>query len=150
SPGSQSFVLWRNRQFAEKHRSYSGDVFADLRKLADECKGADARLAELFTPPDSNAATEKRLSRSLERFGSVFPDAFAVTDRGPYFDEKQAGKGRPLTAGFHLMQGYFRDDGPLCELILDDRAKREIDALWFELDFITLAPIRQYKDFIFF
>ena len=48
------------------------------------------------------------------------------------------------------MQGYFRDDGPLCELILDDSEQRELDALWHELDFVTLAPMRQYKDFIFF
>jgi Protein of unknown function (DUF1592)/Protein of unknown function (DUF1588)/Protein of unknown function (DUF1587)/Protein of unknown function (DUF1585)/Protein of unknown function (DUF1595)/Planctomycete cytochrome C len=86
----------------------------------------------------------------FERFCSVFPDAFFVSDRGPYFDPKAAGQGRPLTAGFHLMQGYDRDDAPLCELILDDIARRELDRLWLELNFITLAPIRQYKDFIFF
>jgi len=58
--------------------------------------------------------------------------------------------GRPLTAGFHLMQGYFRDDQPLCELILDEGQRRQIDALWDELNVITLAPVRQYRDFIFF
>src|SRR5205823_9533988 len=63
---------------------------------------------------------------------------------------KEAGKGRLLTAGFHLMQGYFRDDGPLCELILDEPRRRELDALWRELDFVTAVPMRQYKDFIFF
>ena len=73
-----------------------------------------------------------------------------MTDRGPYFNPNDAGKGRPLTAGFHLMQGYFRDDDPLCELILDDQQRHELDALWDELNFIALAPIRQYKDFIFF
>jgi hypothetical protein len=55
-----------------------------------------------------------------------------------------------LSAGFHLMHGYFRDDGPLCEWILDERQRRELDALWDELDFATLSPLRQYKDFIFF
>ena len=89
-------------------------------------------------------------TRDLEVFCRVFPDAFFVDDRGPYFDAKEAGKGRPLTAGFHLMQGYFRDDGPLCELVLDEAEKRELDALWWELYFITGVPIRQYKDFIFF
>src|SRR5207244_8577900 len=48
------------------------------------------------------------------------------------------------------MQGYFRDDGPLGELILTEQERRELDALWHELDFVTLAPVRQYKDFIFF
>jgi hypothetical protein len=76
--------------------------------------------------------------------------AFVVSDRGPYFDPNEAGKGRPLTAGFHLMQGYFRDDTPLCELVLGEKERRELDALWFELNFVTLVPMRQYKDFIFF
>jgi hypothetical protein len=89
-------------------------------------------------------------ARELVEFCRVFPDAFAVEDRGPYFDPKASGKGRPLTAGFHLMQGYFRDDGPLCELVLDDADRRELEALWWELNFVTLVPISQYKDFIFF
>jgi mono/diheme cytochrome c family protein len=89
-------------------------------------------------------------TRDLTEFCRVFPDAFVVEDRGPYFDPRASGKGRPLTAGFHLMQGYFRDDEPLYELVLDDEARRELDALWQDLDFVTLVPIRQYKDFIFF
>ena len=80
----------------------------------------------------------------------MFPDAFAVTERAPYYDAGSNPKGRLLSAGFHLMHGYFRDDGPLCELILTAEQKRELDALWFELDFVTLAPVRQFKDFIFF
>ena len=36
------------------------------------------------------------------------------------------------------------------ELVLDDTARRELDTLWDELNFVTLAPLRQYKDFIFF
>src|SRR5262249_16837836 len=51
---------------------------------------------------------------------------------------------------FHLMQGYYRDDRPLYELVLDDAARRELDGLWEELHFVTLDAIRQYKDFIFF
>ncbi len=148
SKGSQPFVLWSNRQLARYHRAYSGNVGSDLRKLADQLQGLDAELAKLVAPKD--AAAEPRLRKALERFCAVFPDAFVIADRGPYFDPKAAGKGRPLTAGFHLMQGYFRDDEPLCELILDERPRHELDALWDELDFITLAPMRQYKDFIFF
>lgn len=149
SGGSQTFVLWNNQQLARQHRSYSGEVFPDLRKLADQVKDADAGLAPLFPLKEAPEA-EPRLRQALERFCAVFPGAFVVSDRGPYFDPNAAGKGRPLTAGFHLMQGYFRDDGPLCDLILDEGQRRELDALWDELDFITLAPMRQYKDFIFF
>ena len=69
---------------------------------------------------------------ALERFCSVFPDAFFVADRGPYFDPKAAGQGRPLTAGFHLMQGYFRDDTPLAEMVLKpgSRATATASAAW--------------------
>jgi hypothetical protein len=84
------------------------------------------------------------------RFCRVFPDTFVVTERAPYYDPGSSPKGRLLSAGFHLMQGYYRDDGPLCELVLGEPERRELDALWRELDFVTLAPVRQYKDFIFF
>lgn len=150
SPGSQPLVLWHNRQLANRHRVYSGKAFADLDKLASQLKGADAALADGLEVQPRDAANNRRLTQALERFCAAFPDAFAVADRGPYFDPKGAGKGRPLTAGFHLMQGYFRDDAPLCDLILDAAQRRELDALWFELNFVTDAPRRQYKDFIFF
>ena len=89
-------------------------------------------------------------ARDLDAFCRVFPDEFFVSDRAPYFDAKGRRSGRLLTAGFHLMQGYFRDDEPLAALILDEAGRRELDTLWQELDFVTLAPMRQYKDFIFF
>ena len=69
-------------------------------------------------------------TKALERFCSVFPAAFVVADRGPYFAPNQADKGRPLTAGFHLMQGYFRDDQPLFDLVLDEASGAELDGLW--------------------
>lgn len=150
SDGSQPFVMWRNRQLASRHRSYSGEALSDFRGLAGECKEMDARLAKRFTVKETDAATERRLRKALEHFCAVFPDAFFVSDRGPYFDPKAAGQGRPLTAGFHLMQGYFRDDQPLCEMVLDTQERRELDGLWHELNFITRVPMRQYKDFIFF
>ena len=88
--------------------------------------------------------------RDVKVFCRVFPDAFFVSDRPPYFDLKGGAQGRPLSAGFHLMQGYFRDDTPLCELVLDDAQRNELDSLWRELDFVTGVPMRQYRDFIFF
>jgi hypothetical protein len=150
SPGSQPLVLWSNRQQALRHRKYSGEVVADLKKLREQLKEAESGLGKLFVMPESDTENERRMRTSLERFCTVFPDAFFVSDRGPYFSPNDAGKGRPLTAGFHLMQGYFRDDDPLRELILDDRERHELDRLWDELNFVSLAPQRQYKDFIFF
>jgi hypothetical protein len=91
--------------------------------------------------PDADATAQ---------FCHVFPDAFVVTERAPYYDAGSSPKGRLLSAGFHLMQGYYRDDGPLYELVLDEAGRCEIDTLWEELHFVTLDPMRQYKDFIFF
>ena len=99
--------------------------------------------AQRMTSPDGEQ------DAGMSAFCRVFPDVFFVSERPPYFDAKR-GKGRLLTAGFHLMQGYYRDDAPLYELVLDDAGRRAIDGLWEELNFVTSAPMRQYKDFIFF
>ncbi len=149
SNGSQPFLLWRNRYLAARHRTYASDVATDVKKLAEQVKD-NAAIAKRLAVDEWDANTEKQLRASLERFCSVFPDTFVVTERAPYYDPGSSPKGRLLSAGFHLMHGHFRDDQPLCELILTDAERRELDALWFELDFITLAPMRQYKDFIFF
>jgi hypothetical protein len=95
------------------------------------------------SPLDDDKADEKEFCR-------VFPDAFAIPERAPYFDSKGNLTGRLLTAGFHLMQGYFRDDQPLYDLVLDIKEQAELDRLWSELNFVTSAPMRQYHDFIFF
>ena len=48
------------------------------------------------------------------------------------------------------MTGYFRDDAPLSELMLDEPGRRELDDLWEEFDFITGAPMRQHASFLWF
>jgi hypothetical protein len=48
------------------------------------------------------------------------------------------------------MMGYFRDDGPLYELMLDSDQQQQLDTLWQELDYITSAPMRQYSGFLWF
>jgi mono/diheme cytochrome c family protein len=123
SPGSQPLVLWKNRELAAQRMKYV---------------------------PGKDDSPDETLRRSMERFCQVFPDAFYIADRPPYFEPNSPPSGRLLTAGFHLMQGYFRDDGPLYELILDDVGRKELDSLWQELNFVTGTPQRQYKDFIFF
>jgi hypothetical protein len=88
---------------------------------------------------------------ALRRFCAIFPDAFYVPERGLIFlKEDKESKGRLLSAGFHLMTGYFRDDAPLSALLLDEEQRRELDRLWDAFHFVTLDPIRQYKDYIFF
>ena len=48
------------------------------------------------------------------------------------------------------MTGYFRDDGPLYELMLDEAGQKELDRLWREFDFITGAPMRQYSSYLWY
>jgi hypothetical protein len=45
--------------------------------------------------------------------------------------------------------GFFRDDTPLMELILDEKGKREIDRLWDEFDFIADFTARTWTQYFF-
>ena len=102
--GTQSFVLWKNKQYAAHRRR------ADFGFLDDAVEPADAVQRE-------------RLMAACEEFCSLFPDAFYISERGRDYigtPKDQQEKGRLLSAGFHSMMGYFRDDAPLQELILDE------------------------------
>ncbi len=120
------------------HFSGGGARILCVQPPAPGQSGADLDDPRVVFRPGNPAIA--RFEAACTVFCRAFPDAFAVSERGPYFDPEGGFKGRLLTAGFHLMQGFFRDDGPLCELVLDAAGKREIDLLWRELDFVTLAP----------
>jgi hypothetical protein len=110
-----------------------------------------AALDPALAVPSGEA--RKRYQTAFERFCTLFPDAFYVSERGRmHLDrpKERQDKGRFLSAGFHNMFGYFRDDLPLYQMILDEQGQRELDGLWRELDFITNAPKRQLADFIFY
>ena len=144
--GAQPFVLWKNDQYAAYRRSFYRPA---LKSAGDaDAKGADP---DLILPVDEKE--QARYLASLEKFCSVFPDAFYVSERGRDYVGKpkdQQEKGRLLSAGFHSMMGYYRDDAPLCDLVLNDAQRGEIDRLWQELDFVASAPMRQYQGFLWF
>lgn len=100
---------------------------------------------ELFVPAGQRA----RYEASFARFSSVFPDAFYIRERGRYYPDDSEDKGRLLSAGFHNVMGYFRDDTPLMELILDDQQRKELDTLWLEFDTIADFTTRTYVQFFF-
>jgi hypothetical protein len=139
--GSQPFVLWKNNQYASYRRYYDNKALLTAAS-SEPC------LQQPQTPE-----AMKSFEVGLARFCSVFPDAFYVSERGRDYEgkprEKQE-KGRLLSAGFHSMMGYYRDDAPLCDLILSETQRSELDALWQELDFVTRAPMRQYSGFVWF
>lgn len=132
NPGSQPLVLWKNRQLVANRQRYSGGYDAEDHESGDG--DLDAALAE---------------------FCRVFPDTFFVSERARMYldaaEEAKAGRsGRLLSAGFHSQVGYFRDDGPLYDLVLSDQQRKKLDQLWLEFDFVTSAPMRQYSGFIWF
>ena len=90
-----------------------------------------------------------RYEAAFTRFSSVFPDVFYIRERGRFFPDDSQDKGRLLSAGYHNVMGYFRDDTPLIELILDDKGKKELDALWDEFDFIADFTARTWVQYYF-
>jgi hypothetical protein len=145
--GSQTFVLWKNRQYVAYRRSYDRSALVAEEEITGEQAPPHP---DLIIPAN---ADRERYEAAVAQFCSLFPDAFYVSERGRDYlgksrDEQE--KGRLLSAGFHSMMGYFRDDAPLYELILSEDEQRELDRLWQELDFITSAPMRQYAGFLWF
>jgi hypothetical protein len=122
---NQAIVLWKDRELAALRRR--------------------GQLPE----SDGSVASEE-LRDAIVRFCEIFPDAFVVSERGRMFlPPEKRNKGRLLSAGFHMMLGYFRDDAPLYDLLLDEAEQEELDALWDDLEFIPQTPVRQFADFIY-
>jgi hypothetical protein len=147
--GSQPMVLWKNRQYAANRMRYAGPVF-DFQP--DEFALGSTVAAQALASPSEEKA-RKTYEAEFQRFCAIFPDTFYVSERARvYLDpekEKKLG-GRLLSAGFHSMTGYFRDDGPLYHLILDEPGQRELDSLWRDFNFMSSVPIRMHTSFIWF
>lgn len=108
-------------------------------------------VAELVVPDDP--AGRARYEAAFSRFAEVFPDAFYITERARVYldaEKEQENAGRLLSAGLHSMTGYFRDDRPLYDLILDEAAQRELDRLWEEFDLVSSVPQRMHTSFVWF
>jgi len=150
APGSQPLVLWKDRQLAANRKRYNPRALQIENDSRTQTNLTPTVIDRALTVPVDKSARAP-YEASLDRFCQIFPDAFYVSERVLIFlKEDKESRGRLLSAGFHLMTGYFRDDAPLSKLILDEQAKHELDGLWEEFHFITLDSVRQYKDFIFF
>ena len=123
----------------------------------DRAIAANRRRGKL--PKSDGIKETEQLRSAIARFCSIFPDAFYIPERGRMFekagldkalDPKKRSTGRLLSAGFHLMFGYFRDDQPLYDLILNQEEQKQLDQMWQELLFATEAPKRQFSDYIYF
>jgi hypothetical protein len=161
---SQPLMAWKLLAFATDRRDYDRAALRndtdpppvappkpDYPRLEEESAPRNIALALISRASDKDlvvpAADRARYEAAFARFSSVFPDAFFISERGRYYPDDSEDKGRLLSAGFHNVMGYFRDDIPLMELILDDKGKKELDRLWDEFDFIADYTKRTWMQF---
>lgn len=159
SPGGQCFIMWKNEQYASHRRSLNPDALqvegkpkswveipaTDFGGLLKPITVTPKVNPELAVPADETARAP--YVASFQRFCSVFPDAFYISERGRMHVDRQGEKGRYLSAGLHNSMGYFRDDTPLMELILDDKGREELDRLWVDFNTIARVPERMHQEF---
>ena len=174
SVASQPLMNWKNRQYATHRRDFER---AALRVAGEpppvEVKMPDAKrglvggglngedlnalraLAEQYESRMKNSDLEvpagqrARYETAFARFSSIFPDTFYVRERGRFYPDDTEDKGRLLSAGYHNVMGYFRDDAPLSELLLDENGQKELEALWDEFEFVAGYTARTYIEFFF-
>ncbi len=163
---SQPLLNWKLREFASHRRNSDPndlrndtdppEVVPEIPKLAGLHKEAAPRWAALSAKARAGdpdlvvpAAQRARYQAAFARFAFVFPDTFYVTERGRFFPDDSEDKGRLLSAGYHSVVGFFRDDTPLMELILDAKGRKEIDRLWDEFDFIANVTERTWTQYFF-
>ncbi|MDP9171340.1 MAG: DUF1592 domain-containing protein [Acidobacteriota bacterium] len=163
---SQPLLSWKFTQFNTHRRNFDPGAlrldtdppqnppeipkYAGLHGEAAVRWAAVMKTAQLADPDLVVPAGQRaRYEESFARFANVFPDTFYVKERGKFFPDDSADAGRLLSAGYHSVMGYWRDDNPLQELILDDKGKKELDRLWTEFDFYASHTARTFIQYYF-
>jgi Protein of unknown function (DUF1592)/Protein of unknown function (DUF1588)/Protein of unknown function (DUF1587)/Protein of unknown function (DUF1595)/Protein of unknown function (DUF1585) len=163
---SEPLLNWKLKEYAEHRRdSDPNDLRNDTDpppvvpaiprypKLHEEAAPRWAALSAKARANDTDlivpAAQRARYQAAFARFASVFPDTFYVSERGRYFPDDSEDKGRLLSAGYHNIMGYYRDDLPLVQLILDDKGNQELNRLWNEFDYIADFSARTWTQYYF-
>jgi hypothetical protein len=159
------FVMWKNRQYATHRMTFDpaqlqvdGEPSRTLTNAPEPgTNGLYWPGPTLFvknTPGDPDLAVpagQRSLNEAaFARFCRVFPDKFYMEERGPNYFDTAKDKVRFLSAGFtspqvhQSLMGYFRDDQPLYELILDNDQQKELDEMWLEMEFVAKSTTRMY------
>lgn len=124
----------------DSEHSRNGSVFVQSSAPKPPVKSTTSRFnrnAEHLIYGDSDAA--KSLAESANVFCNTFPNRFFYVDHV-----------RGLAAGFHLVEGFFRDDLPLVQKVLTDQENAHLNTLWHELDFVTQSTENLLRGFVWF
>jgi hypothetical protein len=121
-------------------------VEAPLARAANEPAAATISTFPMATqlPPEvplvrGDVPVVAELIKSASELCRLFPNRFFFVDDT-----------RGLSAGFHLIEGFFRDDQPLMKSVLDEAQRKQLDELWSELEFVTGITERMLRGFVFF
>jgi len=163
---SEPLLNWKLKQYASHRRQFDPkDLLNDdepappvptIPKYAGLHQEAAPRWAALSAKARAGDmdlvvphAERAKYEAAFARFADVFPDVFYVTERGRYFPDDSDDKGRLLSAGYHSVLGFYRDDSPLMELILDEKGQKQINRLWDEFDFMANFTARTWEQYFF-
>ena len=160
--GAQPLLIWKNVQYATHRMTFDPAQLqvqgepAPARSNAPE-PDADGEFGPgrtrliVNSPGDPDlsvpAGQRARYEAAFARFCRVFPDKFYMEERGRNYFDTTKDRGRYLSAGFHSLMGYFRDDQPLYELLLDSPGQKGLGAMWLDMDFVASATARMYVQF---
>src|SRR3954470_10841997 len=158
----QPLLIWKNTQYATHRRKFDprqlqveGEPPFNQRDVVEpeweNAFGPGKTILVENEPGDPDlvvpAGQRARYEAAWGRFCSVFPDMFYKESRGRNYFRTGKDQGRYLSAGFHNVMGYFRDDQPLYELLLDTEQQATLDKMWREMDFVASINIRTYVEF---
>ncbi len=160
--GAQPLLIWKNVQYATHRMTFDPAQLqvqgepAPVQPAEPEPGASDefgpghtrlitnsVRDPDLVVPTGQRA----RYEAAFAGFCRIFPDMFYMQERGRNYFDTTKDRGRYLSAGFHSLVGYFRDDQPLYELILDSNQQKELDEMWEEMDFVASTTARMYTQF---
>jgi hypothetical protein len=160
--GAQPLLIWKNVQYATHRLTFDpAQLQVEGEPPPVRSKAPEPGAAGEFGPgatrfitnspgdPDLQvpAGQRGRYEAAFGQFCRVFPDMFYMQERGRNYFDTSKDRGRYLSAGFHSLMGYFRDDQPLYELLLDGQQQKELDEMWLEMDFVASTTARMYTQF---
>jgi mono/diheme cytochrome c family protein len=160
--GAQPFLIWKDVQYATHRMTFDpaqlqvrGEISPTTQPVVEPGTASpfgpgktkliqnDPNDPDLIVP----AGERPQYEAAFARFCRVFPDRFYMEQRGRNYFNTARDRGRYLSAGFHSLMGYFRDDQPFYELLLDDKQQKHLDEMWQEMDFVASANSRMYTQF---